>query len=83
MTALLLNRAPGAPCTRKMVALLPYRRIAYRWVLSVSGVPGLPQARLSLLPPPSICRAKTARCRPSPIAASVVHPSSPPHVMSM
>jgi glutathione S-transferase len=47
---LLLSGAPASPYTRKMVALLRYRRIAYRLLLSSSGAPGLPQAKPPLLP---------------------------------
>ena len=50
MSPLLLNGAPGSPYTRKMLALLRYRRIAYRLVLSTTGVPGLPAAKPPLLP---------------------------------
>jgi glutathione S-transferase len=49
-TSLLLNGVPGSPYTRKMVALLRYRRVAYRLVPSAAGVPGLPQPRPHLLP---------------------------------
>jgi len=47
---LLLSGAPASPYTRKMVALLRYRRIAYRLMLSTTGVPGLPLAKPPLLP---------------------------------
>ena len=47
---LLLSGAPASPYTRKMVALLRYRRIAYRLMLSTTGVPRLPLAKPPLLP---------------------------------
>ena len=45
-----LSGAPASPYTRKMLALLRYRRIAYRLLLSGSAVPGLPPAKPPLLP---------------------------------
>lgn len=47
---LLLHGAAASPYTRKMLALLRYRRIRYRFVHSSSGIPGLPLARPPLLP---------------------------------
>jgi glutathione S-transferase len=40
----------GSPYTRKMLALLRYRHIAYRYTHSSVGIPGLPEARPRLLP---------------------------------
>ena len=48
--ALLLHGAAASPYTRKMLALLRYRRISYRFVHSSSGIPGLPLAKPPLLP---------------------------------
>jgi glutathione S-transferase len=48
---LALSGAPGSPYTRKMLSVLRYRRIAYRF-LPPSGpaLKGLPQPRVALLP---------------------------------
>lgn len=47
---LLLSGVPGSPYTRKMLALLRYRRIPYRLIQNSRGVPGLPAAKVPLLP---------------------------------
>lgn len=41
---------PGSPYTRKMVALLRYRRLPYRFIIGSHGAPGLPEPKVSLLP---------------------------------
>lgn len=52
MRAVELLGAPGSPYTRKMLALLRYRRIAHRtiWGSHMNPVPGYPAPKVKLLP---------------------------------
>ena len=48
---ILLSGAPGSPYTRKMLAVLRYRGLAYRFLLgSHDGHTGLPRPKVELLP---------------------------------
>jgi glutathione S-transferase len=45
-----LSGSVASPYTRKMLGVLRYRRIPYRFIQSSRNVPGLPQPKVSLLP---------------------------------
>ena len=48
---LALSGAPGSPYTRKMLAVLRYRRIPYRFLMSGSAAQAaMPQPKVQLLP---------------------------------
>lgn len=50
-SSIIITGAPGSPYTRKMLALLRYRRIAYRYIQSSAARKlGLPTAKVPLLP---------------------------------
>ncbi|MEC8804401.1 MAG: glutathione S-transferase N-terminal domain-containing protein, partial [Pseudomonadota bacterium] len=48
---LIIKGVPGSPYTRKMLSLLRFRHIPYRYVQrGNSPLPGLPEPKVSLLP---------------------------------
>lgn len=47
---LTFSGAPGSPYTRKMLAVLRYRRIPYRFIIGSHATEGLPRAKPPLLP---------------------------------
>ena len=50
-SSIALSGAPGSPYTRKMLAVLRYRHIPYRFMtLSAAKAQGMPQAKVPLLP---------------------------------
>jgi glutathione S-transferase len=51
MDAIQLSGAPGSPYTRKMLSVLRYRRLPYRFLIgSHAGHAGLPRPKVELLP---------------------------------
>ena len=49
-TSIALSGSPGSPYTRKMLSVLRYRRMAYRYIISGTPTPHLPQPKVELLP---------------------------------
>jgi glutathione S-transferase len=48
---IVFHGAPGSPYTRKMLALLRYRRIPYKFIVhGIGNLPGMPKAKVALLP---------------------------------
>ena len=50
MSPITLKGVPGSPYTRKMLALLRFRRLPYRLLLGSHDAPGMPAPKVSLLP---------------------------------